>query len=143
MHSTEHVTIFTGTLKMLPLNLCNGREQQNFRPIFKSSWPRSDHVLNIIRFYSLNNDRDFYRIRTGQKTLCSLAFHFSQKFYCNYQLFNFVLLSYSMRSRIYETVERPSVCPSVPSVCGGFAAVAWRIGDRSIATWPALSSKRA
>jgi len=40
MHSTEHVTIFTGTLKMLPLNLCNGPKQQNFRPIFKSSWPR-------------------------------------------------------------------------------------------------------
>jgi len=40
MHRTEHVTIFTGTLKMLPLNLCNGPEQQNFRPIFKSFWPR-------------------------------------------------------------------------------------------------------
>ena len=52
----------------------------------------TDHVLNIIRFYSLNNDRDFYRIRTGQKTLCSLEFHFSQKFYCNYQLFNSVLV---------------------------------------------------
>ena len=145
MHSTEHVTIFTGTLKMLPLNLCNGPEQQNFRPIFKSFWPR---YRSRVKYYPILFTEQRPRLlpdpdRTGQKTLCSLEFHFCQKFYCNYQLFNFVLLSYSMRSRVYETVERPSVCPSVPSVCGGFAAVAWRTGDRSIATWPALSSKRA
>ena len=45
-----------------------------------------------------------------------------------------------MRSRVYETDERPSVCPS--HRCGGFAAVGPAARRyRSIAARPALSSK--
>jgi len=52
-----------------------------------------------------------------------------------------------MQSRVYVTVGCPSVCPIIwlPHAmhCGGFAAVSTMgIGYRSIATRPALSSKR-
>ena len=51
---------------------------------------------------------------------------------------------HSMRSRLHATVGRPSVCPSVPSGCGGFAAVGPAAGRyRSIAARPADSSSHA
>ena len=49
-----------------------------------------------------------------------------------------------MRSRVYETVERPSVCLSVHTIIrplNDVAAVGQAVRFPSIATWPALSSK--
>jgi len=46
-----------------------------------------------------------------------------------------------MRSRVYETVERPSVCPSHQSHAAAAGLLLWARRHRSIAARPAFGSK--